>query len=117
MHGPLCIPTDESNGLNVVTALTDIVIPRCGIALVVEHLVQDQEIRTVLSNHIEILVCEHIIFITSVEDPDCLAVVAVSRWVHVARGVCPFDLLELVTEVNAGGLGCGGGLDCHQGCW
>ena len=78
----MCIPTNESNSVDVVAELTDNPVPRCGMSLVVVNLLQDQEEGAVLFNHIEFVVCEDIILIASVEDPDCLAVVTISRWVH-----------------------------------
>ena len=112
----MCIPSNESKGVDVVTELTYNVIPRCGISLVGEHLVQDQEVGAVLFNHIEVVLSEHIVITRIVVDPDCLAVVAISRWVQDVGVMRPLDFLELVTEVIAGGLGCCGGLGVHQGC-
>jgi len=85
-------------------------------ALVAVQLMQDQEVGAIFLDYIEVIISEDVVLTRDMKDPDCLAVVTINRWVHVTRAVCPFDLLELITEVIAGRLGCSGGLKEHQGC-
>lgn len=107
----------QSAGIDVVTEFTDNPIPRCCISLVAVQLMQDQEVGAIFLDYIEVIISKDIIFTRDMEDPDCLAVVTINRWIDATRGVVsPLDLLELVTEVIAGRLGCSGSLKEHQGC-